>query len=107
MQSGDPSIIELFDEAGESLSSIIKGDGEIGESPVVLLVPRRALGKPVSVALNLLLEVGDVGLESLHLLSVDVVLDPNCGGEPVDDRLVLIGSWIGSGSKDVLYRGGG
>ena len=107
MQSSDPSIIELFDEAGESLSSIIEGDGEVGESPVILLVPGQALGKPISVALDLLLEVGNVGLKPLHLLSVDVVLDPNCGGEPVDDRLVLVGGWIGGGSEDVLYGGGG
>ena len=89
------------------LSSIIEGDGEVGESPVVLLIPGWTLGEPVSIALNLLLEVGDVGLESLHLLSVDIISDPNCGGEPVDDRLVLVGSWIGSGGEDVLYGGGG
>ena len=85
MQSSDPSIVELFDETGESLSSIIERDGEVGESPVVLLVSRQTFGEPISVIINLLLEVGDVGLESLHLLSVDVISDPNCGGEPVDD----------------------
>ena len=85
MQSSNPSIIELFDETGESLSSIIEGDGEVGESPIVLLVSRWTFGKPISVVINLLLEVGDVGLESLHLLSVDIVSDPNRGGEPIDD----------------------
>ena len=87
MQSGDPSIIELFDETGKSLSSIIKGDGEVGEMSVVLLVSGQAFGEPISivVAIDLLLKVSDVGLESLHLLSVDIISNPNHGGKPVDD----------------------
>ena len=85
MQPGDPSIIELFDETGESLSSIIEGDGEVGELPIVLLISGRTLGKPISVVINLLLEVGDVGLEPLHLLSVDVISNPDHGSEPIDD----------------------
>ena len=107
MQPSDSSIIELFDETGESLGSIIKGDGEIWELSVVLLIPRWALGKPISIALNLLLEVGDVGLESLHLLSVDVVSDSNGGGKPVDDQLILVGRGVGGHSEDILYGGGG
>ena len=87
MQSSDPSIIELFDETGESLSSIIEGDGEVGEMSVVLLVARQALGEPVSVivVVKLLLKVGNVSLESLHLLPVDVISNSDRGGEPIDD----------------------
>ena len=87
MQSSDPSIIELFDETGKSLSSIIEGDGEVGETSVVLLISGRALGKPnfIVVAVDLLLKVGDVGLKSLHLLSVDVISNPDHGGKPIDD----------------------
>ena len=87
MQSGNPSIIELFDETGESLSSIIEGDGEVGEASVVLLIAGQGLGEPISivVVIKLLLKVGDVSLKSLHLLSVDVISDSDRGGEPIDD----------------------
>ena len=86
MQSSDPSIIELFDETGGLLSSIIEGDGEVGETSIVLLVSGWAFGEPVSVVIiDLLLKVGDVGLESLHLLSVDIISNPDRGGEPIDD----------------------
>ena len=85
MQPGDSSIIELFDETGESLCSIVEGDGEVGKSSAVLLVAGRAFGKPVAVTIDLLLEAGDVGLESFHLLSVDIVSDPDGGSKPIDD----------------------
>ena len=74
---------------------------------MVLLVAGQTLGEPVSVVINLLLEVGDVGLESLHLLSVDVISDSNRGSESIDDRPELFGSWVWSGGEDILYRGGG
>ena len=85
MHSSDPSIVKLFDETGESLSSIVEGDSEVGEPPIVLLISGRTLGKPISVVINLLLEVGDVGLESFHLLSVDIVSNPDHSSESVDD----------------------
>ena len=85
MQPGDSPVIELFDETGESLCSVVEGDGEVGKSSIVLLVTGRAFGEPVVVVVNLLLEVGDVGLESFHLLSVDIISDPDGGGEPIDD----------------------
>ena len=109
MKSGDPPVIELLDEAGKSLSSIIKGDGEVGETSVVLLVSWRTLGKTVSVVVivNLLLKGGDVGLESLHLLPVDVVPNSDRGSESIDDGSKLVSGWVGSGGKDILYRGGG
>ena len=87
MKSSNSPVIELLDETGESLSSVIEGDGEVGEMSIVLLIARWALGEPVVIVIivKLLLEVGDVSLESLHLLSVDVISDPDCGGEPIDD----------------------
>ena len=109
MQSGDSSIIELFDETGESLCSVVKRDGKVGEMSIVLLISWQAFGEAISiiVAINLLLKVGDVGLESLHLLSVDVVSNSDHGGKPIDDRPKLVSGWIGSGGEDVLYGGGG
>ena len=107
MKSSDPPIIELLDEAGESLCSVVEGDGEVGEMSVVLLVSWRTLGKTIIVVIDLLLQGGNVGLESLHLLSVDIVPDPDSGSESVDDGSVLVSSWVGSGGEDVLYRGGG
>ena len=108
MKSSDPSIIELLDEAGESLSPIIEGDGEVGEMSVVLLISWQALGKAIVVVIiDLLLKVGDVSLESLHLLSVDVVPNSDGGSESVDDGSKLVSRWVGSGSEDVLYGGGG
>ena len=76
---------------------------------VVLLISWRTLGEAISIVviINLLLKVGDVGLESLHLLSVDIVTNSDHGSESVDDGSKLVSGWIGSGGEDVLYRGGG
>ena len=109
MKPGGPSIIELLDEAGESLSSIIEGDGEVGETSVVLLVPWWAFGEAVSivVAIDLLLEHGNVSLKSLHLLSVDIIPNPDSVSESIDDGPELVRGWVRSGGEDVLYGGGG
>ena len=108
MKSGDPPVIELLDEAGKPLCSIIEGDGEVGETSVVLLISWQTLGKTISVIIiDLLLQGGDVGLKSLHLLSVDVVPNSDSGNESIDDGSELVSGWVGSGGEDVLYRGGG
>ena len=109
MKSGSSPVIELLDEAGEPLRSIVEGDCEVGETSVVLLVSGQTLGTSVSiiVIIDLLLQGSDVGLESLHLLSVDVISDPDCGSESVDDGSKLVSRQVGSGSEDVLYGGGG
>ena len=109
MKSSNSPVIELFDEAGEPLHSVIEGDCEVGETSVVLLVSGWALGTPVSiiVAIDLLLQGGNVGLKSLHLLSVDVISDPDRGSESIDDGSKLVSRQVRSGSEDVLYGGGG
>ena len=109
MKSGNSPIIELFDETGKPLCSVIKGDHEVGETSVVLLIARWTFGTSISVIIvvDLLLQDGNVSLGPLHLLSVDVVSDPDRGSESVDDGPKLVSSWVGSGSKDILYGGGG
>ena len=108
MKSSNPPVIELLDEAGELLCSVVEGDGEVGETSIVLLVSWRTLGKTISIiVIDLLLQGSDVGLESLHLLSVDVVPNSDSGSKSVDDGSELVSSWVGSGGEDVLYRGGG
>ena len=108
MEPSDPSIIKLLDEAGELLSSIIEGDGEVGETSIVLLRPWWALGKAISIiVIGLLLEHGNFGLESLHLLSVDVVPNPDSVSESIDNAPELVRGWVRSGGEDVLYGGGG
>ena len=109
MKSGSSPIIKLLDEAGEPLHSIVEGDCEVWETSIVLLVSGRTLGTsvPVVVVIDLLLQGGNVGLESLHLLSVDVISDPDCGSKSIDDRSKLVSGRVWSGSEDVLYGGGG
>ena len=107
MQSCNPSIIELFDETGKPLCSIIEGDGKVGEASMVLLIPRWALGEAIPVIVNPLLERGDFGLESLHLLPVDVVPNSDHVSKSIDDGPELVRGWVRSGSKDILYGGGG
>ena len=109
MQSSDPSIIELLDEAGEPFGSVVEGDGEVGETSIILLISRWTLGETISivVVIDLLLKCGDVGLESLHLLSVDVVPNSDSGSESVDDGSELVSGQVRGGSEDVLYGGGG
>ena len=109
VKSGSSPIIELLDEAGESLGPIVEGDGKVGEMSIVLLIPWWALGKAISIVVivGLLLEHSDFGLESLHLLSVDVIPNSDGVSESVDDGPELVRGWVRSGSEDVLYRGGG
>ena len=109
MEPGNPSIIELLDEAGESFSSIVERDGEVGETSIVLLIPWWAFGEAVVIviAIGLLLEHGDLSLKSLHLLSVDVVPNSDSVSKSIDDGPELVRGWVGSGSEDILYGGGG
>ena len=74
---------------------------------MILLVTGQTFGEPVSIVIDLLLEVGNVGLKSLHLLSVDVISNSNSGSESIDDRPELVGSWVWGGGEDILYGGGG
>ena len=99
----------MLDETGKPLCSIIEGDGKVGEMSVVLLVPQWAFGEPiiVVVVISLLLEHGDFSLESLHLLSVDVIPNSDGVSESIDDGPELIGGRVRSGGEDVLYRDGG
>ena len=108
MESSNSPVIELLDEAGELLSPIIEGDGKVGETSIVLLIPGWALGEAVViVVIGLLSEHSDLGLESLHLLSVDVVSNSNGVSESVDDGPELARRWVRSGGEDILYGGGG
>ena len=109
MEPGCPSIIELLDEAGEPFSSIVERDGEVGEVSMVLLIPWWAFGEAVLVivVVGLLLEHGDLSLESLHLLSVDVIPNSDSVSESIDDGPELVRGQVRSGGEDVLYGGGG
>ena len=89
------------------LCSVIEGDGEVQEVSVVLLIPRWALGEAIVVIVDLLLEHCDLGLKSFHLLSVDIVSNPDGVSESIDDGPELVWGWVRSGSEDVLYGSGG
>ena len=90
MQPCNPSIVELFDETGELLCSIVEGDGEVREVSVVLLVPQWALGETIPVVVDLLLEHSNLGLKSFHLLSVDIVSNPDGVSKSVNDGSELV-----------------
>ena len=106
MEACNPSIIKLFDETGESLCSVIERDSEVWETLPVLLIPRWAFAEAVIIVVHLLLEGCNVSLESLDLLPVDIVSDPNGSGESSNDGPELVRGRIGCGSEDVLHRGG-
>ena len=74
---------------------------------IVLLIPWWALGEPIAIVVGLLLECGDFGLESLHLLSVDIIPNSDGVSESVDDGPELVRGRVRSGGKDILYGGGG
>ena len=107
MQSSSPSIIELLDETGKLLCSVIEGDGKVGEMSIVLLIPQWAFGEAIIVIVGLLLKHSNFSLESLHLLSVDVVPNSDGVSESVDDGPELVRGRVRSGSEDILYGGGG
>ena len=106
MQSCNSSIVELFDETGESLCSVVEGDGEVWKASIVLFIPGWALGEAIVIVIDLLLEHCDLSLKSFHLLSVDIVPNSDGVSESIDDGPELVWGWVRSGGKDVLYRGG-
>ena len=106
MQSCNPPVIELLDETGKSLCSVIEGDGEVWETSVIFLIPWWALGKAIPIiVIDLLLEHCNLGLKSFHLLSVDVVSNPDGVSKPINDAPELIWGWVRSGGENVLDRG--
>ena len=101
-----PSIVELFDETGELLCSIIEGDGEIWEALLILLVPRWAFAKPIVVVVHPLLKCCKIGLEPLDLLPMDIISDLDSGCKSSNNGPELVRGWIRCGSEDILHRGG-
>ena len=73
MESCNPSIVRLLDEAGELLCAIIQRDGEVGESFFVLLIPCWTLCKVIVFAVHPLLKYCKFGLELFNLLLMDIV----------------------------------
>ena len=107
VESCHPSIIELLDEASELFSSIIKGDGEVWEMFSVLLIPGQALAEIVIIVVLPLSEDREIGLETLDLLSMDIISDLDGSSKSSDDRPELVWGQVRCGSEDVLHRGGG
>ena len=106
VESCHPSIVELFDETGESLCSVVEGDGEIWEALLILLIPRWTFAKSIIVFIHPLLKCCKIGIEPLDLLPMDIILDPDGGSKSSDNGLELVWGQIRCGSKDVLHRGG-
>ena len=106
MESSNPSAIELLDEAGDPLCSVIEGNSEVWEAPPVLFVPRWALAEGIVFVVHPLLKSRNVGLETLDPLPMDIISDPDSGGEPSNNGPELVWGWIRCGSEDILHRGG-
>ena len=106
MKSCSPSVIKLLNEAGKSLCAVIKGDGEVWEALLVLLIPRGTLGKSIILIIHLLLKYHNTGFEALNFLLMDMISNLNGGSEAIDNGPELVWEQIRCGSKDVLHRGG-
>ena len=106
VESCHPSIIKLFDKTGESLCSVVKGDGEVWETLSVLLIPRWTFAKPIVFVVHPLLKCCKIGLEPLNLLPMDIISDPDGGSESGNNGPELVRGQIRCGSEDVLHRGG-
>ena len=106
VESCHPSIVELFDETGESLCSVIKGDGEVWESLSVFFVLGWTFAKSIIFIIHPLLKCCKIGLEPLDLLPMDIILDVDGSSESGNNGPELVWGWIRCGSKDILHRGG-
>ena len=106
MEPSDPSIVELLNEAGEPLHSVIKRDCEIGEVLPVFLIPWWALTEAIIFIIHPLLKYHNVSLESFDLLPMDIVSDPDGGSKPSNNGPELVQGWIRCGNEDILHRGG-
>ena len=106
MEPSNPSIVELLNEAGEPLHPIIEGDCEIGEALPVLLIPWWAFAEAIVFIVHPLLKYRNVSLKPLDLLPMDIISDPDGGGESGDNGPELVWGQIRCGSEDVLHRGG-
>ena len=101
-----PSIIELLDETGELLCSIVKGDGEIQEAFSILLVSWQTFAEVIIVIVHPLLKCHKIGLKALDLLPMDIASDPDGGSESSNNGPELVQGRIRCGSEDILHRGG-
>ena len=106
MKSHDHSIVELLDEAGKQLCTIVKGDGEVGKMFLVLLIPRGTFCKSIVDFIHPLLKYCNVSLETFDLLLMDIISNSDGVGKTVDNRLELVQGWVRGGSEDILHRGG-
>ena len=107
VESCHPSIVELLDKAGESFGPIVKGNSEVWEMLSVLLISRWALAEVVVVVVHPLLKGRKIGLETLKLLPMDIVLDPDGSCKSGNDGPELVQGQVRCGSEDILHRGGG
>ena len=101
-----PSIIELLDEAGESFSSIVEGDGKVWKAFSILFISRWTFAEVIVVIVHPLLKCHKIGLEPLDLLPMDIILDPDGGGKSSNNGPELVWGQIRCGSEDILHRGG-
>ena len=108
VESCHPSIVELLNEAGESLGTIVKGDGEVWEMFSVLLIPGWAFAEVIVVVIiHLLLKGCEIGLKTLDFLPMDIILDLDGSSKSSNDGPELVQGRVRCGSKDILHRGGG
>ena len=106
MEPCDSPIVELLDEAGELLHTVIEGDGEVGKALPVLLIPRWTFCKSIIFVIHPLLKYCNTGFKSFNLLPMDIVSDLDSGCKSCDNGLELVQGWVRCGSEDVLHRGG-
>ena len=106
MEPSNSPIIELLDKAGELLHSIIKGDGEVGETLLVLLIPRWALCEAIVIFVHPLFKYLQLCFESLDFLPMDIISNPDGVSKSGNDGSELIRGWIRGGCEDILHRGG-
>ena len=106
VKSRHPSVIELLDEACESLSPVVEGNGEIQKAFSILLVSGQTFAEAIVIVIHPLLKCCKIGLEPLNLLPMDIISDLDGGGKSRNNGPELVQGWVRCGSEDVLHRGG-
>ena len=106
MKSCHPSIVELLDEAGESLGPIIKGNSEVWKVLLILLISRWTFAEVIVFVVHPLLKCCKIGFKVLDLLPMDIISDPDCSSKSGNNGPELVWGQVRCGSKDVLHRGG-
>ena len=99
MESGDPSIFQLFDPLGWFEDSIAKGNVEVGYLPIILDISVGGSFKDIFIVFDAIVEPANLLLEAANFAGLLGVVSGDGCKEPFSDGLENVGVEVGVGCQ--------